>query len=90
MAPVLYRPQPLPPSLLTELAAVSLNNRFAACVALTTDIWGHGVAGCASEEERTEWGNRLVEYLTMSRNAWASALGTRFVRGTVDVPVVSR
>jgi hypothetical protein len=72
MAAVLPRLTPLPPSLLDEIASANPDNRFAACVAVSSGVWGHGFLGCRNDVERADWLARLSDYLLMARNAWMS------------------
>jgi hypothetical protein len=57
-------------SVFDELNGADLDNRWTACVALTTEIWGRGLLGCSCQAERTEWLGRTTDYFDQVRDAF--------------------
>lgn len=70
MAPVVFRPAPMPPSVLTEIVCDDADQRFLACVAVTSAVWGKGLQACRCPAERAAWIGRLTEYLLVARESW--------------------
>jgi hypothetical protein len=57
-------------SVFDELDGADLDNRWTACVALTTEIWGRGLLGCSCQAERAEWMGRTTDYFDQVRDAF--------------------
>jgi hypothetical protein len=68
---LLCRPKLKPAvSVFDELDGADLDNRWTACVALTTEIWGRGLLGCSCQAERAEWMDRTTDYFDQVRNVF--------------------
>lgn len=53
----------LSPKLLDEVVVGDLDQRFAACIAVTAAVWGHGFRACSCSAERAVWMERYREHL---------------------------
>lgn len=52
---IIYRPPPLPASILDEIVCADEYQRFSACEAVCLSIWATGLSACQSSDERHRW-----------------------------------
>jgi hypothetical protein len=62
-------PAPVSLALLPEVSHPDRNRRFDACVATSAEIWGRGLAYCASLADRDQWIQDYDEHLAWIRRA---------------------